>query len=161
MTKLRCSLLVSILGLVASLSAQTASYTVQGTACAGSNGMLPRISGDGVPSLGATMHVLLEDALPQVPAVMTVGASTSMWAGAPLPFDLGPAAAPGCLIYVSGERIFNLNVDGSGRARCPLNIPMNPALVGAKFFNQFLVADRAANPLGVVTTACGMGVVGS
>lgn len=149
------------LTLTSVLAAQTATYSVQGQACPGSNGKTPVISNQGLPQLGVTFRITLADAAASVTAYMTVGDSTTQWGSFRLPYEMTPLGAPGCRIYANSIHTFQLTTRGTGTASCPLTVPNNPVLIGVKFFNQFLVMDAAANPLGMVTTACGAGTIGT
>ncbi|MFQ5503242.1 MAG: hypothetical protein ACE5F1_00415, partial [Planctomycetota bacterium] len=73
----------------------------------------------------------------------------------PLPFTF----APGCKLLVSGEVSIPTTVSGTGTASVPIPIPNIKDIVGAPFFNQFLVVDPA-NSLGLVASNAGQGKVG-
>lgn len=90
-----------------------------------------------------------------LPALLTIGASSTHFAGAPiLPFDLGPAGAPGCFIrndwiaIIAG--VTNANTNGS--VVISITTPPDPALERAVFYSQYLFVDLAANALGVFAT---------
>ena len=120
----------------------------------------PALTANGVPELGASFDINLDQALPNTSAALFFGASKTIWNGVPLPIDLGVVGGPGCMIHASGEVIVPLPVDASGAASMTLSLPNVSALVAAQFHNQFYVADPLANQLGSAWTNGGTGVVG-
>lgn len=120
----------------------------------------PRLTWEGVPQLGDTFSLVLRDAPPGAVAVLLHGRSIVSWGTTPLPVDLGPLGAPGCLLRVEPFHALPLLVGPGGQARAEFSVPDLPALTGATFFNQFGVLDPQANPLGVVLTGAGFGLVG-
>jgi len=50
--------------------------------------------------------------------------------------------------------------DAAGSAKVTFPLPNATSLLGAKFFNQYLVVDPTANAFGIVTSNGGRGVIG-
>lgn len=83
----------------------------------------------------------------------------------PLPFDLRPIGAPGCLINVDTAHrqatVMSLaEHQGNPWMDVVIGLPSTPAILGFEFHNQVAVVDLPANALGLVTTNAGHGVVG-
>jgi hypothetical protein len=68
------------------------------------------------------------------------GSSNEMWAGLPLPLDLGLIGMPGCLLQVSIDVTIPL-INQGGWASLPLSIPYDYRLLGAPFFVQAFVLE--------------------
>jgi hypothetical protein len=103
------------------------------------------------PIVGQSYYELhLSGGPPSMPALLLLGISSSLWSGLPLPFDLGPAGAPGCALLTGPIVTFGTTVSPAGEAELHLAIPPSAELVGAAFFVQWAAPDPGANPLGVV-----------
>lgn len=126
-----------------------------------SGGAQPHLYNDGVPKVGANFGVRLSRALPGSGAVLLTGSSSSSWLGVGLPLSLGLAGAPGCTVLASGEVQTPVQVDAAGAAAVVMRVPATPSLVSLSLFQQWLILDAAANPLGLVLTAGGEGRVGN
>jgi subtilisin family serine protease len=120
----------------------------------------PRLTWEGVPQLDDSFSVILRQARPGTAAVLLFGLSVFEWGTSPLPIDLAPFGAPGCLLQVEPLVAFPVMVGQGGQGRVVFEIPNDPAFAGALFFNQFGILDVQANPLGVVLTNTGFGLVG-
>ena len=117
--------------------------------CMGSgrgSGLRPHLSSTGSPVIGSVVSLSLTDALPQASALLQLGASQSR-------FALDALGAPGCVIHTSGDVSVLMRTDLLGAAATAIGIPNSGALVGQVAYLQFLVADPAANRLGVVTSS--------
>lgn len=120
-----------------------------GAGCPGSGGVVPELllfggnpeSGPGNPGFGSAVT----QALGGTVAVLILGASFQTWNGLPLPLDLAPFGLPGCSLLVSADLLLPAVTSGSGPgsgfALFPLPVPADPALFGALFHIQGLVAD--------------------
>ena len=86
-----------------------------------------------------------------------VGKSDRSWNGVPLPFDLTPLGAPGCLIVNDAVLVLATMTDRTGRAAVSVPLPTDRSLEDAVFYSQYWFLEAAANPLGVFTSN---GVVG-
>ena len=128
--------------------------------CATSVGLEPTLSAQGVPEIGTSFSLALDTAPPSASAALLVGGSNTTWSGLPLPFGLGLLSAPGCSILASGEIIAPVAVGPTGDASVTIDLPNDPALVGAVFYNQFFVVDPPANGLGLAWTNGGAGTIG-
>ena len=132
-------------------------YGVFGHGCAGTLG----VPGNVVvapPRLGATMRVDLTN-LPAHTALYWWGTSNTTAAFGPLPADLAPLGAPGCMARVSFDAAVLLN--GAGHvATFQFTVPNAPALLAARFYAQALSVDPAANALGLVASDAAGFVVG-
>lgn len=119
-------------------------------------GQQPPVLGfTGKPVIGQTLTMMLSAARSSSNALLFLGFSKQTWGALPLPFTF----APGCKLLVSGEVSIPTTVSGTGTASVPIPIPNIKDIVGAPFFNQFLVVDPA-NSLGLVASNAGQGKVG-
>ena len=139
---------------------QTATYAAYGNGCAGTAGV-PVLRSRDVPQLGTTVAVTLTSARANAAVLACVGTSRTAWGSLALPIDLGPLGAPGCAILTSIEGMSAITTGAAGSATLSLSIPTQGAFIGYTFYNQFLVMDATANPLGVATSNGGRGVVGN
>jgi hypothetical protein len=143
-------------GLVVSLVTTppcTANVATFGTGCAGSNGT-PVHGAIGLPRLGQSYTLTLANARPSAPAWLFLATQRTTWGGLPLPLDLGPFGAAGCVLQVPGTAPFALGANSFGIANAPLSIPNVAAYCGLDVYSQFVIADPA-NQLGfVVSNAC-------
>jgi hypothetical protein len=118
-----------------------------GDGCAGAGGFVPAIgSTGGIPELGnPSFAITLAKATGGGSAFLVLGASDSSWLGVPLPFDLAPFGAAGCLLRASGDVLIGVPVSGSGAgaglASVPTPIPANPSLAGGRAFAQWVPFD--------------------
>lgn len=120
---------------------------------------MPALANNGLPSIGNTFAVDLSKAPGSRAAAFFLGVSDRTWGAFRLPLDLG-ALAPGCKLLVSGDVMVSLVTSARGRASVPLPVPNNLALLKQKLFQQFLVVDRAANPLGLIFSNGGRATIG-
>jgi len=139
----------------------SADYHVFAGGCPGSSGLPPtwNVRDWELPLLGTT----LVGEFGQCPAngalIVFAGFSRTQAGGLPLPFDLGPLGAPGCLVEVENVATLLFIADGGGRASWPLTFPYIAGLVGVQFGQQAFVLDNSANPLGGTVTNSGWGLV--
>jgi hypothetical protein len=83
--------------------------------------------------------------------VLWSGLSRTTFGGITLPFDLRLLGMPGCSLLCSGQFVDPMAYLG-GALRAALPLPLDPALQGAVFYQQALLADPAANAAGVITS---------
>lgn len=119
----------------------------------GGPGAIAQLSNDGVPETNTSFRLNVTGAAANSIAILWLGArQTNLSVG---------AVAPGCSVYCSYDILLNAISTGStGSGGLSIGIPNNPNLVGMRFYNQWLVLDRAANSLGVVMTNGGTGRIG-
>jgi hypothetical protein len=87
---------------------------------------------------------------------MFVGFSDQQYGSVPLPASLAILGAPQCTLYISGDLLYGMtNVLGVSTWTLP--IPNTP---GFTFYNQAVVFDPVANPLGLTLTNAGRSIVG-
>jgi PKD repeat protein len=133
-----------------------AGYSFFGAGCAGPLG-IPGNTATSLPRINTTMTATLTN-LPLGAAIYILGFSRTTSAFGPLPLDLAPFGAPGCLAMVRPDA--NLLIAGPGTsASFNLTLPNNPGLLCTTFFAQGL-ALGAANPLGAVTSDAAAGIIG-
>jgi hypothetical protein len=133
------------------------SYTTYGAGCAGSGGT-PAIAtqGTSLPHAGLNFQLHVSNLPLTAPTFLFFGVSDTSYLGLPLPLPLAGIGAPGCSVLSSAEQLhFLTNVLGT--AVWNVTIPNFP---GASFYNQAIVFDAAANPLGITTSNGGHGVIG-
>lgn len=136
-----------------------AAYGTFGVGCAGSAGT-PSLSAQGaVPLIGEPFTVYLADLPADQATLMLVGTSRTAMNGFQLPLELSGLGMPGCTLYVSCDFSMPL-FNWAGSAMWMVMVPNEPSLIGASFYNQALVIDRVANPLGAILTNAGEGVIG-
>ena len=85
-----------------------------------------------------------------LPAILTIGASSTSYYGVPLPYDLGALGAPGCMItndiLVTVAGVTQSGPEGS--VALPVQIPNDLKLEGGTFYTQYLFLQQGANLLG-------------
>jgi len=131
--------------------AELADLSWLGISCPGSAGTRPVLGFSGSSQLGATVGIVLSNALPARFTILAFG-----W-DAPLPFpvSLTPLGMPNCWQYFSPTNTVGLTTDGVGTAAHLLSIPSQASLAGLILFSQFFVADASANAAGIVSTNFG------
>jgi len=114
-------------------TAAIATATTFGSSCAGSAGT-PTLSVTGLPWQGDLVRLEL-GSIPPAPAisVISIGFSNTVWAGIPLPLDLGPFGSPGCFFHNSQD----VNVSATST---PINMPIGTS-AGFTFFAQAVVVE--------------------
>ena len=68
--------------------------------------------------------------------------------------------APNCTLLSSLEALLAVPTGANGAASLPLSIPNDARLIGAQFFNQFIVIDSGANSLGMAFSNGGEAKIG-
>ncbi len=126
----------------------------------GAVGAVPTLTTAGVPSLGVTFDVVLDEAVANAPGLFVMGSSATTWQGASLPLSLATLGAPGCELLVSVDVTQPVLTDAGGAAIVPVSVPNDPTLLDAAFFEQFAVLDPGANSFGFAFSNAGAGVVG-
>ena len=136
---------------------------IMGLAYSGAIGSsVPAISANGRPSLGnASYSVNVGQALPNTAGILVLGASNSKWGVIPLPLGLAALGAPKCSLLVSANLMLAVAINATGGASVKFPIPNIKTLVGAKFYNQYIIVDPKANGLGLVFSNGGESKIGS
>lgn len=129
----------------------TSTYMSFANGCSGSMPATRLVPRD-TPRIGRPHLVRLFD-LPQSWAVMAFG-----WGRTPS-VDLAPLGMPGCRQEISIDAAVFV-AGHSNQAVYELSIPNWSSLVGLRFYNQAVVFDPGANPLGAVVSDAAEGVVG-
>ncbi|MCR9243759.1 MAG: hypothetical protein NXI31_01920 [bacterium] len=111
------------------------------------------------PRIGRQLVLIGRNAPAFAPAVAAIGTSNASANGVPLPLDLTPYGAPGCDLLCSVDLVLPGQTDAQGTSLAGWVIPFDPALVGASFFCQWLIADPTANAAGFVMGQAARGVV--
>ena len=127
----------------------------------GNPGMVPLLAAPNTPRTNNTFNLQLSQAASNTVALLFLGASNTSWRGIPLPLDLTPAGAPGCSLLASGSVVLSLATDGFGNGLLGIPVPNDVTFVNLTFYNQFLVYDPQANPLGFALTRGGRGLIGN
>jgi hypothetical protein len=141
-------------------SGSAGEYDAFGDGCNGASRNLPQLGWAGIPTLGAGMDLLLRGAPAGTLALLTVGDSDVVYNGTPLPFDLAPLGAPGCFVRASPISTVATLTGPAGEAAITLAVPPAAWLFGYEFFDQWIVADPAANALGFTVSNGGAGRIG-
>lgn len=138
-----------------------ATYATDASGCAGSNGtptITPR-AGE-VPRIGSTFEVDVTAMPADAPAIGNLG-FTQQIGNLVLPFDLAPFGAAGCLVATDVGETYPLVADPAGSASWSISIPVLPQLADLPFYQQVVVLDPPATPLGVTTSNLGTGRMGN
>ncbi|MCA8958055.1 MAG: serine hydrolase [Planctomycetes bacterium] len=122
-----------------------------GTGCSGSRGTVTH-SVTGTPEIDQVAEYRLANARVFAQAVLHVGVSRTSWLGVPLPMSMAMFGAPGCYVRVAPAISVPVKASLLGLASVSVHVPNDPALIGAKFFTQYSVADPSANGLGLTFT---------
>ncbi|MFQ5506839.1 MAG: hypothetical protein ACE5F1_18870, partial [Planctomycetota bacterium] len=127
--------------------------------CVG-GGAIPKLSNRGLPSMGKTFNIDLSGARATTGAVLNFGASKTQWGTFRLPLDLTPLGAPGCLLRASPDIMLGTGTDNAGQASVLVPVPSSAFFAGKQFHNQWMVIDPSVNPLKLVFSNGGTGVIG-
>jgi hypothetical protein len=132
----------------------TASYTI--TAANAACGVAPfptltRQFTTEVPALGSTFSRQLIGCPASAAFFLMQGLSntTANGGATPLPFDLTSLGAPGCTINVDPVAVILGVADGAGNAELSSQLSGNVAFRGFYWYEQAMVLNPAANPLGL------------
>lgn len=129
------------------------SYRVQ---CTGGGTITPNLGNQGLPTLGSSYSVTLDDARAQSFALFLTGLSDSTYNGASLPAPL--PGAPGCSLLVSADVVSAYPTTANGSATAAFSVPSSPANIGVNVFHQWAVLDPV-NPLGFVVSEAGRATI--
>lgn len=121
--------------------------SIAGAGCPGSAGTPVQTAGS-QPDLEETVVYTVDLAPPGTIALAMFGFSNTSWAGTPLPADLGPIGAPGCVLRTEPSVLFAAVTSAAGTMRQPIVIGTDPATIGVVWYSQFLVFDPPANAFG-------------
>lgn len=135
-----------------------AAYGFFGTGCPGSMGVA-RLRATALPRIGSTLSVEIDN-LPNGSALMILGLNTSNSPFGPLPLDLSPSGAPGCMLRVRPDATYLLSGAGN-RVSWSVPVPNRPALLCMPIYNQALVVDSVFNGLGGVMSDAAGGTLGN
>jgi hypothetical protein len=125
-------------------------YRPLAAGCAGSNGV-PTNQATSLPLLGGTMDVVIGNVPSPSLGVLALGWSSTISSFGPLPLDLASYGAPGCFLRVATD-LPALLLGVAGTAAYSLHVPNSLSLLGLRLHTQALVADPAANALGIVAS---------
>jgi hypothetical protein len=143
-------------------SQNPAGYVSYGAGCPGSNGTPALAPAPGsLPWLGDTFTAALAHGRPSAAVLLFTGFSRTHWQSIPLPLDLGPVGAPQCNLLAPGTILLAGATGVQGTAALGLAVPMDGALVGGRFYQQFAVLDSSANALGFAFSNGGEGSIGA
>ncbi len=120
---------------------------IGGAGCAGSAGVPVQTVG-GQPDLEETVLYAIESTPTSAIAIALFGFSNTSWAGAPLPADLAPIGAPGCILRTEPSVMLAVVTSAQGIARLPIVIGTDPSTIGTVWYSQFLILDPPANAFG-------------
>jgi len=131
-----------------------------GAGCAGSAGVsMLRPAGTSQPSIGTVFRIELLSLPNTGVAAITIGFSDQQWNGHALPWSLGAFGMPGCTLHSSPD-VPSFVPIAAGHATLAWPLPNDPGLVDMRFFHQGLVIDPGVNPMGVIVSNAGAGIVG-
>lgn len=113
---------------------------------------VPLLQLSGSPRLGQTPSFALSRGVGNSFGFLALGWSNTTSSAGPLPFSLAPLGAPNCFVHNSTDAVQFALLSGQGGASLPFAIPNLPTLVYARVHGQYLVADPAANTLGIAVS---------
>ena len=131
----------------------TPAYAPYGAGCAGSAGT-PTLAAlaPSRPAIGSVFTARIGNVPAPGFAFLTFGLSDRQWNGVPLPADLAPFGAPGCMVHASPDGAALIPAQ-NGNADLAVAIPGERLLLGTPMFHQALVLDPAAgNTLGATVS---------
>ncbi len=137
-------------------SGPRATFSTIGLGCKGSKTGVPALSNRQLPALGKSFMLDLANAPLATGGLLFFGF-------APASLDLGPIGAPGCTVHAQLPFLsWTVYTDWFGKwpNPTPFPLPIDPNLVGAVFYNQFLLLDRGANQLGLIVSNGGKATIG-
>ncbi len=147
-------------GLIMRFSFVPSAYLADfGKACRGSSGQ-PLLTGREAPRIGQPFTLGLRNAPANAPVLYSVGRSRTKWGPFGLPLDLGKFGAQGCDLNASILFMFATQTGPGGTASAALSIPSVPSMVGSFLYFQWLVVDKGANSLGLITSQGGEAYIG-
>jgi hypothetical protein len=128
-----------------------------GQGCPGAGGEPALTAPGGPPAVGNLGFQLgVSGAAVSAPALLGIGLSNLIYQGLPLPLDLAPYGASGCLLNTAIDASTFLLLDPTGAGAMPMPLPNYPPLAGFQFFAQWFVLDAAApNPRSVAASQGG------
>jgi len=126
--------------------------------CPTSLGTVPGQTVVALPTMGQTFAVAFTG-LPYNVAFALIGTSRTTSALGPLPLDLAPFGAPGCMLRVD-PLLGGVTTGSNGQAVFATAVPNDPAFLCLPFFGQALAFDPTANAVGWVSSDAWAGVIG-
>lgn len=124
------------------------SLTQLGQGCLGANGRRLSHTASGTPDVGQTVTYSLSNGPANAAGFLVLGFSTAIWAGIPLPWDLG-ALAPGCTIYNDLVIAVNVTTSAAGNASVPIQLANGTNLIGGHHYTQFWALEPGLNSVGL------------
>jgi hypothetical protein len=121
--------------------------TQLGAGCLGSNGT-PLHTASPLPEIGVSTAYSVQNVPANALVVAVFGFQNTSWGGVPLPLDLGPAGAPGCVVRVDPAMLTPGVSFTNGSWGTWVGFPYDPALFGALLYSQYAAYDPAANTFG-------------
>ena len=94
-------------------STGTASHSLYGSGCAGSNGV-PSLTATSLPLIGDWFSIALANGRANTIAASVVGFSDTQWGAVPLPLPLAGIGAPGCTLLTSIDQTDLFPIDNFG-----------------------------------------------
>jgi hypothetical protein len=131
---------------------------IHATGCPTSLGTVPGQTVVALPTMGQTFAVAFTG-LPYSVAFALIGTSRTASALGPLPLDLAPFGAPGCMLRVD-PLLGGVTTGSNGQAVFATAVPNDPAFLCLPFFGQALAFDPTANAVGWVSSDAWAGVIG-
>lgn len=130
---------------------ESTSFVLYGQGCPGTGSLVPAMGGSGPVAQGsATFAFELAQAPPAAIAVLFGGESKLVWAGVPLPLDIGG----GCSILASVDASLVFPTGPAGTVTAPFAIPSSPLLSGVDWFFQWAILDaNGGSPFGITVSA--------
>lgn len=127
-----------------------AEFSIYGAGCAGTAGT-PALSGT-KPWIGYDLSLSAGPVPGGAPATLILGSNDKLYAGAPLPLNLGFMGAPSCNLLTDLLLLLPMS-SNSGTVSWSTPIPGNvSSLIGQEAYLQVYALDQSANKAGLVVT---------
>lgn len=118
--------------------------TIIGAGCPGSAGT-PSHQATGTPEINASVNYNVANAPTFTIAIAAFGFDAVSWNGQPLPFNLAPVGAPGCLLRINAAILDSGLTTMAGTRSLQVTFPNTTSLIGNQLWSQYLVYDPPAN----------------
>jgi hypothetical protein len=126
-----------------------------GLGCAGSNAKVPALEGPAAlfPTAGTPYTVSLKDGPATSAAILFVGTSFTNYGAIPLPFDLNPLGAKGCMVW--HDHLFSLSTGTSAAGAGSVKLFVPAGFPRVRIYASWWCVDKKANTLGLTVSDFG------
>lgn len=126
-----------------------------GVGCKGSSNSVPTLGATNLPQIGGKpFNLTMSGGLPSSVGIMVLGIDRTKLGAIPLPFDLQPLGATGCLVWNDLLVTLGVPLDAKGAANFPLPLPAF-LISGQRLYFHWWNLDANANTFGLTTSNLG------